>query len=440
MYGYSLGSIVGCEMAAAYGDRIIALILEAPIGGVETIVKDGAYLNLPASYVTSYEGDNSSKVKNVYVPLLWLHGTQDESLDREKHGLPIWNSYGGSRGCFVKVEGSAHSGIPSGIGYACSADRRLYTRRRYFPVWRRMQKATEKFDKMTRALYVSIAALALNGAAETDSAQTLPVHAMSFNIRYGTAPDGMNRWSRRRHLVFETITRRLPDVIGLQEALRFQIDQICDSVPGYRAVGVGREDGKDEGEHAAILYRSDRFRVDTSGTFWLSDKPGVPGSRHWGNRQARICTWARLTDRESGRGLYVYNTHLDHWSVRSRRRSVQLIARKIEQCRDDEPVILTGDFNAGQNSPIVRYLTANKPLKAGGALPPVCLTDTWRAADADETHCGTYNWFRGVRGGRKIDFILTSDNVRVAETEIVRDHWNGRYPSDHFPVTARLLF
>jgi hypothetical protein len=120
VYSYSLGSIIGCEMAIADGarERVAQLVLEAPIGSIETIVKDGAYLNIPASYVTSYEGDNSRKIQETDIPLLWLHGSEDETLDREKHGAPVWNNYAGSRGCAIKVDGCTHTGIPSVIGYS----------------------------------------------------------------------------------------------------------------------------------------------------------------------------------------------------------------------------------------------------------------------------------------------------------------------------------
>jgi pimeloyl-ACP methyl ester carboxylesterase len=119
VYSYSLGSIIGCEMAIADGarERLAHLVLEAPIGSIETIVKDGAYLNIPASYVTSFEGDNSRKIRETDIPLLWLHGTEDETLDRDKHGLPIWNNYAGSRGCAIKVAGCTHTEIPTVIGY-----------------------------------------------------------------------------------------------------------------------------------------------------------------------------------------------------------------------------------------------------------------------------------------------------------------------------------
>ena len=133
-----------------------------------------------------------------------------------------------------------------------------------------------------------------------------PVRVMSFNIRYGTADDAGNSWEFRRNLVKLVIRQTDPDILGVQEALAFQIDELEAIMPDHRRIGVGREDGVAAGEFAAIYYRRQRFEVDSSGTFWLSDTPVVPGSMHWGNRVTRICTWARLIDSNGRNALYVF--------------------------------------------------------------------------------------------------------------------------------------
>ena len=129
-----------------------------------------------------------------------------------------------------------------------------------------------------------------------------PLTVMTFNIRYGTAKDGENEWSARRDMLFEVIRDTRPDLLGLQEALDFQIDEILAAVSGYAVVGVGRDDGAEKGEYSAILFRTERFHVAEAGTFWFSDTPAVPGSKSWGNQITRISSWARLIDRD-GRGL-----------------------------------------------------------------------------------------------------------------------------------------
>lgn len=272
------------------------------------------------------------------------------------------------------------------------------------------------------ALCLCLSALALDGA------QPASLDVMSFNIRYGTANDGENRWEARRELLFEVIRDQNADVAGLQEALASQIDEIVAAVPSYGVIGVGRDDAARKGEYAAILYRRDRLHVAQSGTFWFSDTPDVPASKSWGNRITRICTWARLVDR-GGKAFWVYNVHLDHESQPSRERSVALLRERIDaRAFPGEPVIVTGDFNVGEKNPALAALTA------GGAF-----VDTFRVAHPDEAPAGTFTGFRyGQTGGDKIDYIFVQPGASVLSAAIVRTSRGDRYPSDHFPVVARI--
>jgi endonuclease/exonuclease/phosphatase family metal-dependent hydrolase len=261
----------------------------------------------------------------------------------------------------------------------------------------------------------------------------LAVKVMTFNIRYGTANDGPDAWPQRRELVFDVARREECDFIGLQEALRFQIDEIRNSVVGYAEIGVGRDDGKTRGEYSAILYRADRWRVDASGTFWLSDTPDVVASKNWGNEITRIVTWGRFINQATGRALYVFNTHFDHQSQPSRVKSAELLARQIADRDPKDPVIVTGDLNAGEDNPTIRY------LKGEVGESPVTLVDTFRTLHADATEAGTFNGFHGLATGPKIDYIVTEPGTTVRAARILHDNRDGRYPSDHFPVTAEIV-
>jgi endonuclease/exonuclease/phosphatase family metal-dependent hydrolase len=196
---------------------------------------------------------------------------------------------------------------------------------------------------------------------------------MTFNIRYGTANDGENRWTNRREQLFDLLRTEGPDLVGLQEALRFQIDEIVAAVPGYAVVGVGRDDGKAAGELSAILFRAARFHVAASGTFWYSDTPEVPGSKSWGNRITRVCSWARFIDRD-GSAFTHYNTHLDHESQPSREKSTALLLQRVgARVPASEPAIVTGDFNAGESNAALHVLVgpdgpAAVPAAAGAPL------------------------------------------------------------------------
>jgi predicted amidohydrolase YtcJ/endonuclease/exonuclease/phosphatase family metal-dependent hydrolase len=255
-----------------------------------------------------------------------------------------------------------------------------------------------------------------------------PLTAMSFNIRYGTANDGENRWALRRGFLIDVLREQDADVIGLQEALDFQIDEITAALPVYAVIGVGRDDGARKGEYSAILFRRDRFQVSDAGTFWFSDTPETVASKSWGNRITRICTWARLVDRD-GRAFWHYNVHLDHESQPSRERSAALLrARIAERRHPDEPVVVTGDFNAGERNAAVSAMTA------GGAF-----ADTFRIKHPDEKVVGTFSAFDLAKTGvEKIDYVFVPPGTEVMRAEIVRTARSGRTPSDHFPVVAHI--
>jgi endonuclease/exonuclease/phosphatase family metal-dependent hydrolase len=266
--------------------------------------------------------------------------------------------------------------------------------------------------------------------AQTAAAATRePLTVMTFNIRYGTANDGDNAWPARREMVFAVLRDANADLVGLQEALDFQIDEIVAAVPAYAVVGVGRDDGGRKGEYSAILFRKERLQVAEAGTFWFSDTPSVVASKSWGNTITRICSWARFVDRD-GRGFYHYNLHLDHQSQPSRERSTVLLRGRIDTRSTPDPVIVTGDFNVGEGNPALATLT-------GGAGPP--LVDTFRVLHPDDKDAGTFSGFKfGNHGPDKIDYVLVQPGTEILSAAIDRVSRDNRYPSDHFPVTARV--
>ncbi|HJP02679.1 MAG TPA: endonuclease/exonuclease/phosphatase family protein [Planctomycetota bacterium] len=277
-------------------------------------------------------------------------------------------------------------------------------------------------------------ACALTGClASAPADQAVELDVMSFNIRNGRANDGDNAWEHRRELVCAVLRDNAPDIVGIQEAFDFQLDALEGCLPQYRAIGEGR-DGARSGEHSSILILEERFDVEDSGTFWLSDTPDVV-SRSWGNGYHRVCTWVRLADLQTGVVFYVFNTHLDHRSQPSRLNSARLIAQRVAEVEQGIPVILTGDFNAGEGNPVIDY------LKGGDAqvAPPVALVDTFRVMHPDQEQVGTGNGgYSGRRNGAKIDYIFVTPGVQTLGAGIDQEPRGGRYPSDHYPVTARV--
>ena len=200
-----------------------------------------------------------------------------------------------------------------------------------------------------KALVTAAAGLLALGVAEAK-----PLRVLTYNLRYITSGDtGERAWTARRDQAAELIKHDAADIVGIQEGLPQMMDDLAARLSGYAVIGVGREDGIDKGEYAAILVKADRFRVQESGTFWLSDTPEVCNSCTWGNTVTRICTWAKLYDRETKQTFHFFNTHLDHASPEARQKGTALILSRIAARKATGPVILTGDFNAGESDPLL---------------------------------------------------------------------------------------
>lgn len=254
---------------------------------------------------------------------------------------------------------------------------------------------------------------------------TIPsgIRIMTFNIRCDDPGDGENRWDKRKAFACDIVREFVPDVLGLQEANRHQLDAFTDRLPEYAEVGIGR-DGSRDGEYAAILYQTARFDLAASGTFWLSETPTKP-SRDWESACRRICTWAQLTDKASKQSFFVYNTHLDHKSQLARLKGIQLIHEKMNRQCAGQPAVLMGDFNVEEDNPVITF------LKEG-------MIDTFRARHQSEQTIGTFHGFTGDSNMKRIDYIFVTPDISTLEATIVRTSRDGRFPSDHFPVTARL--
>ena len=250
------------------------------------------------------------------------------------------------------------------------------------------------------------------------------LRVMSFNVRVGTADKGTpNAWENRKDLVVRTIAAFDPDLLGVQEAHRFQGDYLTDQLKQYRLIGVGsNQDGG--GALSAILYREKRFDLVRQGQFWLSLTPDMRGSMGWDARFPRVVTWVELRDKQTPGLSFVYmNTHWDHVGDQARRHSAQLMRQKIKEIAGDRPVILTGDFNTPPGSPAYERLVDKD------------LVDSYLAVHRKESG-GTSHPFNGKAGPRRIDWILHTRGFKTIEADIVRTAYDGRYPSDHFPVTA----
>ncbi len=251
---------------------------------------------------------------------------------------------------------------------------------------------------------------------------------MTYNLRYAsdTPP---NAWPDRRPIMKTCIRSVQPDLLGTQEGLYRQLRELAADLPEYDWIGTGR-DGGSRGEFMAVFYRRARFEPLEYDHFWLSDTPEIIASSTWGNSNRRMVTWVRFRDRESGAEFYFWNTHLDHALQVAREKGARLIRDRVNALKTRLPVLLVGDFNAvAGTNPVYDLLVRDGGFK-----------DTWElAAERRNADFNTFNGFAPPkREGQRIDWILLRGEADVAWSEIVTFAQNGQFPSDHFPVVARV--
>ncbi|MGN2252504.1 endonuclease/exonuclease/phosphatase family protein [Frateuria sp. GZRe12] len=275
-----------------------------------------------------------------------------------------------------------------------------------------------------------VCGLALASGMANAAASRAPhdLRVMTFNVRYGTADDGINAWPRRRDLMVRVIRQEHPDIMGTQELLSPQGDYLQQHLPGYTWFGMGRngnEIDENGNEHMGVFYDSTRLQVLESGNFWLSQTPDKPGSIGAGLLMPRMVTWAKFHDRRSGKDFYYYDTHFPYRdgeeAEATRERCAEQIRQRLAQLPGSVPVILTGDFNTTPDS------------RTHASLAEV-LRDARTSAPRREGPAGSFHDFTG-HATRRIDWILyrglKADDVRTITT-----HEGKVYPSDHFPVVA----
>lgn len=260
------------------------------------------------------------------------------------------------------------------------------------------------------------------------------IRVMSFNVRYNNPGDGINAWPHRFTRVAEMMGELYQaDIVGLQEVLRGQVEDLVRHLPEFDWVGVGRDDGWKEGEFSPIFYRRDRLELLQVNTFWLSETPEIPGSKSWDAAITRIVTWGRFRDKRSGKGFYFFNTHFDHRGVQARLESARLLRERLTRVSDGVPVILTGDMNLRESSTGYRLLVEDR----SGLRKLLDARYVSEAAHQGPT-ATTSNWVELRAPESRIDYILVSPEFRVKSHTILDDRFDGRYPSDHLPVLAEV--
>jgi len=261
-----------------------------------------------------------------------------------------------------------------------------------------------------------------------------PFRLMSFNVRTSTAADGPDAWPLRKNILIETIERFQPTLIGFQEVREDQHDEIIARMPDYAFSGVARDDGKRKGEWSLIGFRKKRFSAQNHGDFWLSEQPEVPGSKSWDAALTRICSWVRLRETATGREYVFANTHFDHRGVIARREASRVLSEQLAKIAAGVPAILTGDLNIKEDNPA--YAVLVQPTLPGAIRWIDSYREIYPQRATDEA---SFHGFKGTLAGSRIDFIFHTADFKATASAIDRFSKGGRYPSDHYAVTAILV-
>lgn len=259
--------------------------------------------------------------------------------------------------------------------------------------------------------------------AQIAFAQTENITVMTYNIRCGFCEDSsnVNNWSNRKYLVAYLIKSHNPDLIGLQEAEMFQVNELIEMLDEYNWYGVSREDGKEKGESTAILYKKKRFEPLSKQTYWLSETPQLV-SKGWDAALNRTVTLLKFNDRYFNKEFYYANTHFDHIGEKARTESSRLVVNILANYCKDYPVVFSGDLN---------YTSASDGYK----ILSEKLFDSKIIAEKEVGGNITYTGFgNDIQPDNKIDFIFVNDKVEILNHIVDTTLFNGLYPSDHYPV------
>lgn len=260
-----------------------------------------------------------------------------------------------------------------------------------------------------------------------------PLKVMTFNIRLDTKVDGDNQWNNRKDFAADLVKFYNADIFGAQEVLNHQLNDLLTRMPGYAYVGVGREDGKTKGEYAPIIYKKDRFVLEDSGNFWLSEDINAVGKKGWDAACERVATWGIFKDRKSGKKFFFLNTHLDHMGKVARHEGASLVLEEAHKLSKGLPVIVTGDFNASPGDDPIKVLTDKNDSRH--------LIHSRDMADLKYGPEWTFHNYGRVPVEKRlwIDYIFVKGDIKVVSSGVLTDTLNHLYPSDHCPVIATLV-
>ena len=280
---------------------------------------------------------------------------------------------------------------------------------------------------MKKILFLLLAIVTMASCSE----EKVNVRWATFNMRLDTPADSLNNWKYRKERVAQYIQDMKLDVVGTQEVLQNQFNDLKSLLPDFEGVGVARDDGKETGEYSAVFYRKSVFDALDSGTFWLAENPDSVGMMGWDAVCVRVATWAKLQHKATGKIVMAVNTHFDHVGKVARRESALLIIRKIKEIVGDRPAVLTGDFNVTDQNEAYNTIVSNEFV----------LLDAHKVAEKTSGASYTFHGFDKVDMEKrsKIDFVFVTPQIKVLHSEVTPEVKEALL-SDHNPQWTELEF
>ncbi len=282
---------------------------------------------------------------------------------------------------------------------------------------------------MKKILFIVVMVLIALPAFSSGNSDTQNI--MTFNLRFNNPNDGENAWPLRKDNAVSMIRFYDADIVGCQEALIDQVEYLDEKLDDYSWYGLGRDDGKKDGEIMAVFYKTDRYKVLMDSTIWLSQTPTQPG-KGWDAACNRTITVLKFQDKNNQKIFYLFNTHFDHRGQEARRKSAQLLIKSVKEIAGKTPFVITGDFNMVPESEPYQIITSSKSPKIIDAKTITQLPH--------HGPTGTSTGFKieNIDKKKRIDYIFTGTGIQVLRHATLSDTFDGKLPSDHFPVLAEI--
>lgn len=255
----------------------------------------------------------------------------------------------------------------------------------------------------------------------------LSLNVMTYNILFDMNKEG--RESNCRVRMVETILENDVDVLGTQEDNKDNENRFVEKLKTYSCY----KGGKEENDGNYIYWKTDKFNVIKKGFYYLSDTPEKK-SKYDGSNQYRTMTYVVLEENETGRQFLFVNTHLDYRATEAVRvKQIDVLTALIKKVNDDDlPVIVLGDLNTTQNvggGAILDFIGDNptfgmtsKVAKVKGDTGPTLIEGNFT-----KRHPYIFDYI-----------FVTTDTVYTRYYTVVNNIKNGKYPSDHLPVLAKV--